>query len=94
MDEIMKNDLLKKLYLLQKDRNFEEKLKENNSINAELIGVINQIIIYYVKNKSRDKEDLIYLRNMLNYFIKTGKVKYDGSAKVKRLNRVIDNISR
>ncbi|HSQ97924.1 MAG TPA: hypothetical protein VLL98_04355 [Rickettsiales bacterium] len=92
MDELMKNDLLKKLYLLQKDKDFKSKIEKNNSVNEELMEVINQIIIFYVENKSKNRDSLIYLRNMLNYFIKTARVRYDEEAKVKRLNNVIENI--
>lgn len=92
MNELVKSDLLKKLCLLQKDEDFKEKLEKNNCLNEELMEVINQIIIFYAQNKSKNRDSLVYLRNMLNYFIKTARVRYDEVAKVKRLNNVIENI--
>ncbi len=92
MDELMKNDLIKKLYLLQKEKDFEEKIKINNSINEEIIDIIRQILQYYIDNKIIVRGDVIGLRKILNYIIKTCRVKYGEEKKFERLSKVINRI--
>ncbi len=92
MDELMKNDLFKKLYLLQKEKDFEKKIKINNSINEDLIEPIKEILRYYIDNKIIVRGDVIGLRNLLNYIIKTCRVKYDEEKKFERLSKVINRI--
>jgi hypothetical protein len=92
MDELMKNDLIKKLYLLQKEKDFDKKIKVNNAINEDLIEPIKEILRYYVDNKIIVRGDVIGLRNILNYIIKTCRVKYGEEKKFERLNRVINRI--
>ncbi len=92
MDELMKNDLLKRIYLLEKDKNFEKKIKINNAINEELIDVIRNILRYYIDNKIIVRGDVIGLRNVLNYIIKTCRVKYGEEKKFERLTKVINRI--
>ena len=92
MDELMKNDLLKKLYFLQKEKDFEKKIKINNSINEDLIEPIKEILRYYIDNKIIVRGDVIGLRNLLNYIIKTCRVKYGEEKKFERLSKVINRI--
>ena len=92
MDELMKNELLEKLYFSQKDIDFRKNLEVNQSINNDLIYTIREILLYYVKNRIKSRSDVIGLRNVLNYIIKTGRCKYDVEKKFERLNRVIKGI--
>ena len=92
MNELKKNDLLDKLELSQKERDFKKRLEENNKINIELMVVVKKILQCFLDNKLQGRADITVYRNMINYIIKTGKVKYDLQEKYKRYSKVIDSL--
>ncbi|MDD2840413.1 MAG: hypothetical protein PHY80_04835 [Rickettsiales bacterium] len=94
MDELMKNDLLKKLHLLEKENKFQRKLKENQNINLELFNVYKEIILYFVNNRFESMIDVVELRYTLNYIIKTARIKYGEEKKVERMRWLIEKISK
>ncbi len=94
MDELMKNDLLKKIYLLEKEDKFQNKLKENHDIDLQLFNVYKEIILYFVNNKLESRADIIELRYAITCILKNARIKYSEERKVQRMECLIERISR
>ncbi|MDD2839911.1 MAG: hypothetical protein PHY80_02155 [Rickettsiales bacterium] len=94
MDELMKNDLTSKIYFLEKNEEKRKKMEANALLNKELMVVIKKIFEYYINNKLNERDDLIELRRILNFIVKTGRSKYDLEDKFYRLNGLIDKFGK
>ncbi|MDD2839667.1 MAG: hypothetical protein PHY80_00870 [Rickettsiales bacterium] len=94
MDEVMKNDLTSKIYFLEKNEEKRKKMEANTLLNKELMVVIKKIFEYYVDNKLNERSDLVELKRIVHFVVRTCKSQYDAEDKFYRLSGLIDRIGK
>jgi hypothetical protein len=83
-------ELIEKVKDLNDDKLFQKKLEENESINLEMFKIKKDIIIFLTKNKLENDKDLIQLKAIIDFIVKTGRVRYSYKKKLERMNMLIN----
>ena len=56
--------------------------------------VIKKIFEYYVDNRLNERSDLVELKRIVNFIVRTCKSQYDEEDKFHRLNALIDRLGK
>ena len=94
MDEVMKNDLTSKIYFLEKDEERRKKMEANALLNKELMVVIKKIFEYYIDNRLNNRSDLVELKQIVYFVVRTCKSQYDEEDKFHRLSGLINKLGK
>ncbi|MDD2839524.1 MAG: hypothetical protein PHY80_00140 [Rickettsiales bacterium] len=87
-------ELIEKVKKLDRNKILQEKLDENQSINLKMFKVKKEIVMYFVANKLKSNDDIIRLREITDYMIKTCRIKYNKKVKLKRLNLITEKLNK
>jgi len=85
-------ELIERTKDLNDDKAFQKRLEENNSINIKMFETKKNILLFLVKNKLDSDEDLDKFKGMVDFIVRTGRVRYSYKQKVERLNMVLNKI--
>ncbi len=85
-------ELIDKLKKLDRNKILQEKLDENQSINLRMFKAKKEILMYFINNRLKNDDDIIRLRDITDYLIKTNRIKYDEDNKLRRLGLLVKKI--
>ena len=85
-------ELIDKLKKLDRNKSFQEDSEKNQLINQKVFNLKKKIIEYFVNNRLKNDDDIIRLKEVSDFLIKTCRLKYDEDGKMKRLKILIEKI--
>ncbi len=86
-------ELIERVNKLNSNQLRKNKVEENNSINLKLFEIKKNIVLFYANNKLNNEENLVKLKNIISFLLKTQKLKYGYEKKLNRLNMIIKELN-